>query len=163
MASEINEGYPLLMSTAYNAGIFKGLQAPEIAALLSCFVQPDPHEYTPEVPFELLPHYARIQAVYSHLSGMENPRSDPEYWKIDAYWMCAILTWAKGETPLNGICGEYEIYEGNLVKAILKVEGVLNELRVLATYTQDLEMLETLRDFTIVRGVVVPNSLYLTL
>lgn len=163
MASEINEGHPLLMSTAYSAGIFKGLAGPEVAALLSCFVQPDPHEYTPEVPFEVLPHYARIQAVQSHMSSLETPRSDPMYWRIDAYWMCAILMWAKGETPLNSICAEYEIYEGNFVKAVLKVEGVLNELRVLATYSQDLEMLEVLREFTIVRGVVVPNSLYLTI
>jgi superfamily II RNA helicase len=163
MASEINEGHPLLMSTAYNAGIFKGLQAPEIAALLSCFVQPDPHEYTPSVPFEIATQYSRIQAVHSHLSSIENPQSGPGYWKIDPYWMYPILVWAKGETSLNSICSEYEIYEGNLVKAILKVEGVLNELRVLATYMQDLDMLEALREFTIVRGVVVPNSLYLTL
>ena len=163
MASEINEGHPLLMSTAYNAGIFNGLQAEEIAALLSCFVQPDPHEYAPEVPFELSTNYSRIQAIQSHLSSIESPRSDPAYWKIDAYWMCPILVWAKGETSLNSICSEYEIYEGNLVKAVLKVEGVLNELRVLATYMQDLELLEVLREFTIVRGVVVPNSLYLTI
>lgn len=163
MASEINEGHPLLMSTAYKSGILNGLQAEEIAALLSCFVHPDPHEYTPEVPFEIGTHYSRIQAVYSHLTSIESPRSDPAYWKIDAYWMCPIFEWAKGTRSLNGICSEYEIYEGNLVKAILKVEGVLSELRVLATYMQDLEMLEVLREFTIVRGVVVPNSLYLTL
>ena len=164
MASEINEGHPLLMSTAYSAGAFKTLGAPEIASLLSCFVDPDPHEYLPEVPFEVQVQYSQINAIRSRLMSLEtSPRSSPSYWGVNAYWMEPIYVWAKGETSLNTICGEYEIYEGNLVKAILKVSGILMELNALATYKQDLELLEVLRDFTIVRDVVVPNSLYLTM
>jgi hypothetical protein len=49
------------------------------------------------------------------------------------------------------------------VKAILKVQSILQEWTTLATYKQDLEMLEVLRDFTLVRDVVVPASLYLTM
>jgi superfamily II RNA helicase len=163
MASEINEGHPLLMSTAYNAGIFRGMTGPEIVALLACFISADPHEYTPDIPSEVCMQYDRIQAVRSHLMSGEFPRSDPSYWDISAYWMYPIFVWATGAASLASICSDFEIYEGNLVKAILKAEGILNELKVLATYTQDLEMLETLREFTLVRGVVVPNSLYLTL
>jgi superfamily II RNA helicase len=163
MASEINEGHPLLMSTAYSAGILKGLEGPQIVALLACFIPADPHEYTPEIPYEICTQYDRIQAIRSNLMTGEFPRSDPSYWDISPYWMYPIFVWAKGNTSLNTICSEFEMYEGNLVKAILKAEGILNELKALASYTQDLEMLETLREFTLVRGVVVPNSLYLTL
>jgi hypothetical protein len=64
---------------------------------------------------------------------------------------------------LSVICTEFELYEGNFVKAILKVQAILQEWTTLATYKQDLEMLELLRDFTLVRDVVVPASLYLTM
>jgi superfamily II RNA helicase len=77
--------------------------------------------------------------------------------------MAPIYEWAKGEKSLNQLCAEYELYEGNFVKAILKVQSILQEWTTLATYKQDLEMLEILRDFTLVRDVVVPASLYLTM
>jgi len=163
MASEINEGHPLLMSTAYSVGAFKTLGAPEIVALLACFIDPDSHEYLPEVPFEVAVQYSQILAIRSRLMGVESPRSDSEYWAVNTYWMEPLYRWAKGEADLSTICAEYELYEGNFVKAILKVSGILLELNALATFKQDLELLEVLRDFTVVRGVVVPNSLYLTM
>jgi hypothetical protein len=57
----------------------------------------------------------------------------------------------------------YEIYEGNLVKAILKVSNITDEYLNMATIQQDIETLELLRDIRqeIVRGIVVPDSLYL--
>jgi superfamily II RNA helicase len=76
--------------------------------------------------------------------------------------MKPLLSWATGGA-LSTICADYELYEGNVVKAILKAAGILTELHALAMYTQNLEMLEVLREFTIVRDVVVPNSLYLTI
>ena len=163
MASEINEGHPLLMSVGYSVKLCEGLGAPEIAALLSCFIDPDPHDYSPEVPFEIQTHYSRLLAIRDHLRSQEDPKSPEEYWGVSPFWMCPIYEWARGEKSLNTICAEYELYEGNFVKAILKVQAVLEEWTTLATYKQDLEMLELLRDFTIVRDVVVPASLYLTM
>jgi len=163
MASEINEGHPLLMSIGYSVKLCEGLGASEICALLSCFVDPDPHEYSPEVPHEVGLQYQRLLAIRDHLRSQEVAKSPEEYWEVSPYWMAPIYEWAKGEKPLNLLCAEYELYEGNFVKAILKVQSILQEWTTLATYKQDLEMLEILRDFTLVRDVVVPASLYLTM
>jgi len=163
MASEINEGHPLLMSVGYSVKLCEGLGAPEICALLSCFVDPDPHDYSPEVPREVGLQYQRLLAIRDHLRSQEVAKSPDEYWEVSPFWMGPIYMWAKGEKPLNLLCAEYELYEGNFVKAILKVQSILQEWTTLATYKQDLEMLEALRDFTLVRDVVVPASLYLTM
>jgi len=164
MASEINEGHPLLMSVGYNVKLCEGLAAPEICALLSCFVDPDPHEYSPDVPGEVGLQYQRLLAIRDHLRSQEVAKSPEEYWEVSPYWMVPIYEWAKGDgMSLAAICITYELYEGNFVKAILKVQSILQEWTTLATYKQDLEMLEVLRDFTLVRDVVVPASLYLTM
>ena len=162
LASEINEGHPLLMSSAFAAGLFRGLSAPEVVALVACFIGPDPHDYTPEVPPEVAAQYGRILSIRAELMRTEAPCSNSTYWDISPFWMKPLLSWATGGA-LSTICADYELYEGNVVKAILKAAGILTELHALAVYTQNLEMLEVLREFTIVRDVVVPNSLYLTI
>ena len=167
MASEINEGHPLLMSVGYSVKLCEGLGAPEICALLSCFVDPDPHDYSPEIPCDIGFQYQRLLAIRDHLRSQEIAKSPEEYWEVSPYWMAPIYEWAKSASgegkSLNLLCAEYELYGGNFVKAILKVQSILQEWTTLATYKQDLEMLELLRDFTIVRDVVVPASLYLTM
>jgi superfamily II RNA helicase len=163
MASEINEGHPLLMSVGYSVKLCEGLGAPEICALLSCFVDPDPHEYSPDIPREIGLQYQRLLAIRDHLRSQEVAKSPEEYWEVSPYWMAPIYEWAKSEMSLASICITYGLYEGNFVKAILKVQSILQEWTTLATYKQDLEMLEVLRDFTLVRDVVVPASLYLTM
>ena len=163
MASEINEGHPLLMSVGYSVNLCEGLGAPEICALLSCFVNPDPCDYSPEVPFEIQTHYSRLLAIRDSLRSQEITKSPEDYWEVSSFWMEPIYAWAKGNMSLSVICTEFELYEGNFVKAILKVQAILQEWTTLATYKQDLEMLELLRDFTLVRDVVVPASLYLTM
>jgi len=163
MASEINEGHPLLMSVGYSVNLCEGMGAPEICALLSCFVDPDPCDYSPEVPFEIQTHYSRLLAIRDSLRSQEITKSPEDYWEVSSFWMEPIYAWAKGNMSLSVICTEFELYEGNFVKAILKVQAILQEWTTLATYKQDLEMLELLRDFTLVRDVVVPASLYLTM
>jgi hypothetical protein len=63
------------------------------------------------------------------------------------------------------LCAEYEVYEGNFMKAILKTANIVDEWVTLATYTKNLGVLETLREIRtdLVRGLVVPDSLYLRL
>jgi superfamily II RNA helicase len=61
------------------------------------------------------------------------------------------------------LCSEYGIYEGNMTKALLKVSNIADEYINMATISQDIETLEKMRDIRqeIIRGIVVPDSLYL--
>ena len=63
----------------------------------------------------------------------------------------------------GAICEKYEVDAGNLSRAILKAANLLDEWVNMATYCEDLEMLETCRGVreTLIRGLVVPDSLYL--
>jgi len=75
-----------------------------------------------------------------------------------------VYRWMQGE-EMSILCAQYELYEGNFMKAILKVANIVDEWVTMATYTKNLEILETLREFRteLVRGLVIPDSLYLRL
>ena len=81
---------------------------------------------------------------------------------LDYYWANVVMRWMEGEEAVV-ICQDYGIYLGNFVRAMLKIANIVDEWIILATMTSDLEQLELLRDIRpqIVKGVVVPDSLYL--
>ena len=60
---------------------------------------------------------------------------------------------------------EYGIYEGNLMRSLLKVANLVEEWMAMATFCGDVEMLDHLRDVpgTLLRGLAQPESLYLRL
>ncbi len=85
-------------------------------------------------------------------------------WKISYIWVQIISDWLAGKQP-SAICQELGMYEGNLTKGLLKVSAVIEEWKSACTFRGCLEGLEALEgmDTEIVRGIVVPDSLYLHL
>jgi hypothetical protein len=55
------------------------------------------------------------------------------------------------------------MYEGDFVKAMLKLQKVIDEWVVLAGISDDLDMLEKFRDVSVIRGIVTQDSLYIRL
>jgi superfamily II RNA helicase len=167
LASEINEGNPLVMSKMFMQGV--SLPRGDLVALLSCFVEGEKTEetITPwclRVPDTLKSALLAVQVIAQHLYARENPKSRPEYWTIHNYWPEIVYRWMHGD-EMAVLCSEYEVYEGNFMKAILKTANIVDEWVTLATITKNLEILETLREVRqdLVRGLVVPDSLYLRL
>ena len=167
MASEINEGNPLVMSKMF--GKFGELPRNEMVALLSCFVEGEKTEdpitvSCLRVPDTLKNALLAVHVIAQELSFRENPKSRPEYWTVHNYWPEIVYRWMGGD-EMGVLCAEYEVYEGNFMKAILKTANIVDEWVTLATYTKNLEVLEVLREFRtdLVRGLVVPDSLYLRL
>lgn len=167
LASEINEGNPLVMSKMFMQGV--SLPRGELVALLSCFVEGEKTEetITPwglRVPDTLKSALLAVQVIAQDLYAHENPKSRPEYWTIHNYWPEIVYRWVHGD-EMAVLCSEYEVYEGNFMKAILKTANIVDEWVTLATITKNLEILETLREVRqdLVRGLVVPDSLYLRL
>ena len=167
MASEINEGNPLVMSKMF--GRFGQLPRNEMVALLSCFVEGEKTEdpitvACLRVPDTLKSALLAVHVIAQDLYEHENPKSRPEYWTIHNYWPEIVYRWMGGE-EMGVLCAEYEVYEGNFMKAILKTANIVDEWITLATYTKNLGVLETLREIRVdlVRGLVVPDSLYLRL
>ena len=167
MASEINEGNPLVMSKMF--GRFSGLARNEMVALLSCFVEGEKTEepitvWCLRVPDTLKSALLAVHVIAQDLYAHENPKSRPEYWTIHNYWPEIVYRWISGD-EMGVLCAEYGVYEGNFMKAILKTANIVDEWITLATYMKNLEVLETLREIRtdLVRGLVVPDSLYLRL
>ena len=63
------------------------------------------------------------------------------------------------------ICAEYGVYEGNLIRTILKLQNMLDEWRAMAEYCEHLDTLETFRTAheLLLREAVIQDSLYLHL
>jgi superfamily II RNA helicase len=167
LASEINEGHPLVMSKMF--GRFSQLPRNEMVALLSCFVEGEKTEepitaWCLRVPDNLKSALLAVHVIAQDLCAHENPKSQPEYWTVHNYWPEIVYRWMAGD-EMAVLCSEYEVYEGNFMKAILKTANIVDEWITLATITKNLEVLETLREIRpdLVRGLVVPDSLYLRL
>jgi superfamily II RNA helicase len=70
------------------------------------------------------------------------------------------------EQWMNGndyVCELFGVEHGNFVKAVLKLSNIVEEWINLATISQDVEIIEKMKDVRnlLVRSFVVPNSLYL--
>ena len=63
--------------------------------------------------------------------------------------------------PSRAICQTYGIEEGAFVRAILKLRNLVEEWNNLAQISEDVEMLDKMRENSLVRDIVVPDSLYL--
>jgi hypothetical protein len=103
-----------------------------------------------------------VHKIAADLYAHENPKSQPEYWTVHNYWPEILYRWMH-EEEMAILCSFYEVYEGNFMKAILKTANIVDEWITLATITKNLGVLETLREIRVdlVRGLVVPDSLYL--
>jgi superfamily II RNA helicase len=63
------------------------------------------------------------------------------------------------------ICAEYELFEGNFIRAVMKVANILDEWLAMATYCQHVEQVNKVMEVRqyLVRDVVMSDSLYLRL
>lgn len=143
MASEINEGHALLMSRAYQDKTFHDLEPSKLVSVLAQYVEGEGPTIHPQK--EYLP-------------------SDPKYWTTYSQWIDPVYEWME-DGDFGELCNRYGIDAGSFIRTLLKVENIVEEWILLATYCQDLPMLEKCRGLKekLLRGLVNPDSLYLRL
>lgn len=164
LASEINEAHPLLLSRMYFEGHLKKLTRSELLAYISCFVEGDEDIYEYTVPPRVQEAINTTVEMSKELSSCEtHEKSRRGYWNIYSYWPEVVYKWIEEREEFAILCQEYALQEGNFVKALLKLANIAEELTNICILQQDIEMLEILKDVRqeIVRGIVVPDSLYL--
>ena len=95
--------------------------------------------------------------------GASRPPRD-YYWELNTMWLEPVWRWLNGETTQQ-ICIDYDCYEGNLIRLLMKVGNLLEEWRCLATLREDVAMLEKMRglETKILRDLAIGDSLYLQL
>jgi superfamily II RNA helicase len=152
-AANIHEGNPLLMSFAFHHKILHTLPLDQLMGCLTMFSGDEDelsiHDCTC-ISENTLSCIERL-SVETHL-----------YTTLNFYWVDTAIRWIRGEEA-GSICSDYQIYEGNFIRAMLKLANLADEWTTMATASSDIEQLELLRDIRqkIVRGIVVPDSLYL--
>lgn len=173
LATEINEGQQILMAKAYQEGLCSSLTDEEFPAFLAAFLNEgkdkddDPSLSDVRVPSSVKELLWKVDEWATEFQKGEDASLGPQRndtWTLKTTWMEPLYRWVQGESAAT-ICQEYGLYEGNLMRSILKVANMVEEWTNLATFTQNIEMLRMLEGLRekLVRDVAKPESLYLNL
>jgi superfamily II RNA helicase len=171
LATELNEGNPLLMSYAYTKGLCDVLSGEEIICFLCAFLNERTEMTVPisslKIPKNVIDQLYSLDLLLDTFFEAEKKhgvQSPITFWHLNSYWIEPVWRWIQGDA-ISTICEEYDVYEGNFMRTILKVSNLLEEFTSLATYTQNVEMLAKLENVqkVLVKGAAIPESLYLTI
>jgi superfamily II RNA helicase len=172
LATEINEGHPILMSLLADSGKVSSLTAEELACVLAAFLQEGagsadkaPSLTDADLSKEALEALYWVDAVSIDCQKDEDKAgvfSPPGYWSLSALWVCVASRWLSG-AGLTEIATEFDLFEGNVQRGLLRVANLLEEWGSVATLRQDLATLEKLSSLRFLRDEVIVDSLYLRL
>jgi superfamily II RNA helicase len=181
LATEVNEGNPLLMTELYLSGLLAPLSGEEIVAVLAAFITEGSAEQEENQGFYSLSDLRSPSSSARAALGFLDEKTcemrkqsdevgvyDDSFWRLGLMWIDVAAQWLNStELDAGGlagiICQEFGLYEGNFVRGVLKLANLLEEMTALATLDQNVEMLEKLLPLQgrLVRGLVIPDSLYL--
>jgi len=169
LATELNEGNPLLMAYAFHMGLCDSISGEEILCFLCAFLnegnEPGPSLKTLKISprtVDALYNLDGLLDVFMDAEKKNGVMSPAGFWDLNSYWIEPVWRWLQGE-DVSTLCDEYGLYEGNFMRVVMKVANLLEEFTSLATFTQNVEMLAKLDGLSakLIRGVAVPESLYL--
>jgi len=181
MASEVSEGHPFLMTEMFLRllSFDSDKEMPSCEALLSMLSiflgeanaeKADNSLSIKELTIEdtVRDMLMQIEEDARRFSKEEQKGGidDPWFWQLATEWVEPMTLWvnAKDET-LATIAKRFNLFEGNVQKAVMKLAGLVEELQALATLAGSVELLrqlETARE-KLLRGLVIAESLYLRL
>ena len=169
LATEVNESHSLLTAELYAQGLLKNSKAEIILTVLSAFIHEKTDDDTPSlgqlnIPSEAVDILKTIDQISSMFVKMETTCGilDEKYWKTNLTCVEPVWRWLNGESSAV-ICNDYGLYEGNLMRVILRVANIADEWVSLATYCEDTEMVTRMTEVKIglLRDIAVTDSLYL--
>ena len=174
-ATEVNEANPLLLAKLYLSGALSKATMEEIVGVLGAFIvdreadDKTQHPNTLSTPITPLMKdvlmridgWGQKGAETDKQAGIESPQG---YWSLTTLWVQAGMEWVL-ESEAAQLASKYELYEGNLMKGLLKLANIVNEWIAIATLRSDVDMLETMKraQTALIRDIVQPESLYLRL
>jgi superfamily II RNA helicase len=190
LASEVNEGHPFMMTelflelrknlkpvvaaAAAAADVASPLQLTkqELLTVLAVFLgeprddvmtkTPDSLDVSSPVK-ETLWFLNNVARDCSSLEAKVGVPYEPGFWDLSTEWVEPVSEWLEGEISLPEIAVKYEIFEGNMMKALMKLSGLLDEFQSMAALMGELEWLAELQEARqlILRDIVIAESLYL--
>lgn len=172
LATEFNEGHGLLSAECLTRGAMKGLSAEECLAVFACFLEEKETDATPsfddlQVSQGVKQTLTLLDTIVGEFQAVEESfqtLSPESYWRLTTTWIEPIIRWVRGE-EVSQICAEYDLFTGNFQRAVLRVANIVDEWIAVATFLEDVQLVEVLHDCRpkLVRGCVIPDSLYIHL
>ena len=171
LATELNESDALLVSQLYLLGDYKNMEPKEILAVLSsCIVEGKKKDEEPtlnelSIPQKVKDALHTMSDLWESLTKVEREKkSHHTEWNLGTFWIEPLWRWMEGESVAT-LCTDYGLYEGNLIRSVLKLQNMLEEWRSMATYCEHTEVLARLEgaDSLLIREAVIQDSLYLHL
>ena len=172
LATEINEGHPILMTELFLSQAAHSLSGPELAATLSVFLEDFNKDASPrlkdlQIPDILLPILESVNVNAGRLGDIEykmGSAKSPDDWNLSIQWTEPVYRWlTEPDIHIATLCQDYGTFEGNLVRGFLKLTNLLDEWTSMATFCEHADQLEKITEIKalLVRGLVLPTSLYL--
>jgi len=171
LATEINEAEPLLISKFYLTEKARKLEPKEVLAILSgCILEGKKKDEEPSIEELSVPAIVKeslyeISEMWHELRAMEREyKSIESEWKMGTFWIGPMWRWMEGDSVAT-ICAEYGIYEGNLIRSVLKLQNMLDEWMSMAIFCEHTDVLDRFSTASelILREAVIQDSLYLHL
>ena len=169
LATELNEADSLLVSQFYLYEKARSLEPQEVLALLaSCILEgkkDEPQIEDIDVPMSVKEGLYELSEIWNDLRTSEKSnKAKASEWNLCTFWIGPMWRWMEGDAVAT-ICQDYGVYEGNLIRSVLKLHNMLDEWRSMATYcghTDVLERFEKAHEL-LLREAVIQDSLYLHL
>ena len=172
IASQINECNSLILTEMITNNMFDNLEAHEIVALLSIFINDSKSEN------ELLINDLKVsENVKNNLRTLENIINDfintemsldihlyhYDYWAVWYEYVEIAYLWTNGKSLIDIMNNYTGIYEGNFIKSMIKLNNLAKDLIKLCKIYGNLNIIAVLEtvENKIMRDIVNVNSLYL--
>ena len=172
IVAEVNECNPLLLGYILNNQILNQLEFSEIIALLSTFIKDDSNndlriqnleisENLKNLMYDLSDYADKLYNYENRLNHML-PFTIWSNWDLYLNLFIPAKLWAEGKQWVD-IKNNYDSYEGNFVKNILRLTNLIRNIVVIAKITNNFELINTLDNFEekLIRDFVRNDSLYL--
>jgi superfamily II RNA helicase len=168
LATELNESDSMVISQFYMSPRAKQLEPKELLAVLASCIVDGKVESEVSLAEIRVPQIVRdslydLNDIWRSLGQIENTQKSLESpWKLSTSWIGPIWDWMAGDSVAT-ICGNYGVYEGNLIRSVLKLQNMLDEWRSMAAFCEHTDMMDKFRDAhtLLIREAVIQDSLYL--
>ena len=170
LTTELNECKSLLISEFYLSSLGQRLNPQEVLTVLCGCISEGSKEEQPPLSSLDISEEVRDSLYtlndYWHNLNLEEKKTGKQYtaWDLTTFWIEPLQQWMEGE-PVASICSTFGIYEGNLIRSVLKLNNMLEEWRCMAKFCEHADMLSKFKDAEklLIREVVIQDSLYLHL
>jgi superfamily II RNA helicase len=168
LATELNESDALLISQFYLSPKAKELTPEELLCILAgCIMDgkmdSDSSLSDIKVPQAVKDSLYTLTDLWDNLRKVEGEQGSAQSkWNMSTSWIGPMWDWINGDAVAT-ICQTYGIYEGNLIRSVLKLQNMLDEWRSMAAFCEHTDIMDKFRDahHLLLREAVIQDSLYL--